>query len=109
MATYEEKQTERSSQKILLAKVSASKRLISWVVHSGSIYKLIDFDINVIRSIEDSGIELTSVASLGAVTVGTYYHDRENKILYAHVTAGDNPSACFVTITYYNFFSNTVI
>lgn len=107
MATYEEKQQERSTRKILLAKISATKRLIAWVVHSGPIYKLTGFDISVISSVEESGVALVAVGSLGSVTVGTYFHDSENNILYAHVTGGGDPNGSFIGLTFFNFFSNS--
>ena len=76
ITTYDEFKALESSIKITLVMMEASQRLVSWEVESGSVYKLTDFDVAIIKSIEDSGTGYTSVSSLGAVTPSTFFNDR---------------------------------
>jgi hypothetical protein len=104
--TYNDFQNSASSEKVTLAIVDGSKRLIAFSLHSGSVYKLLSFDVSVITSIEVSGVALTEVASLALVATGTYYNDRENATLYLWLTGSINPNAAFVVLTSKYFFSN---
>lgn len=104
--TYEEAQQERSSVKILLAKVNASIRLMGFTLDSGSIYKLTNFDFPVINSIEDLGVGLTEVASKAAITEGKFFNDKNNKEFFVHVTGSGNPNGSFLVNSFINFFSN---
>jgi hypothetical protein len=106
---YSEFQNQTSSEKITLAIVNASKRLMGWSLHSGSVYKIENFDIQSIVSIEDSGTAYTEVASIGAVTASKFYNDRTNKILYLRTTGSDNPNGRFLSLNFRLFFSNSPI
>ncbi len=106
MNTYTDFQNSASSEKVTLAIVDGSKRLIAFSLHSGSIYKLTSFDVAVVTSIEVSGVALASVASLASVAAGTYYNDRENATLYLWLSDSANPNAAFVVLTSKYFFSN---
>lgn len=104
MSTYEEFKNAPSSEKLTLAQVNASKLLRGMSLESGSIYKI---DLSeVIESVEDSGVALTEVASLGAITPGDYYHDRTNSILYLETSDSADPNGKFIVAEVKFFFSN---
>lgn len=109
MQTYSEFQNKPSSEKIGLIILEASKRLIGFGLHSGSIYRLDNFDHNVLVSIEDSGTAYASVGDLASVTAGSYYHDRSNKKLYLRASDSSNPNGLFIALTFRLHFSNVAI
>lgn len=94
------------SEKVLLAKINAGKRLIGFELHSGSIYKLSDFDFESINFVKDSAVEISPVSSLSSVVAGSYFNDRQNKILYLRTSDSVNPNGKFISINFENFFSN---
>jgi hypothetical protein len=108
ISTYTQFQAMEASEKEGLVILEASKRLMGWVVHSGSVYKLTGFDYPVFSPdspIQDSGVALSSVGSIGAVIAGTYFHDRAAKILYLRTSDSVNPSGKFISMTFRMFFS----
>jgi len=107
--TYQEFQDESSSSKVILATINASRRLVGWVLESGSIFKLTNFDVSVIVSIEDSGIALTSQPDLASVVPGSFFNDRANKILFLETSDSANPNSKFVGMTFKNFFANQTV
>lgn len=109
MATYEEKQKEPNTQKITLADVEASKRLVGWNLFSGSVYRIIDFDISIITLIEESGVDFTAVSDVASVVAGTFFNDRINKILYLETTGSVNPNGVFMVMTFKHFFSDVPV
>lgn len=88
-----------ASEKITLAILMASKRLMGWSLHSGSIYKIENFTFAVIESIEDSGTVYTPVSSIGSVTASKYFLDRATQTLYIRTTGSDNPNSRFIAAT----------
>lgn len=109
MLNYEDYQNAISSEKITLAIVTPAKRLVGWVLHSGFIYKLENFDISVIESIEDYGNELVSVGSIGAITAGTYYNDRQNSTLYLRTSDSVQPNTKFLVCLFNQYYSNVPV
>lgn len=109
MSTFEEEQLKSSSEKITLATVDAAKRIIGFVVESGDVFKLTDFDFAVINSLKEDGTELTEVSNLASVIEDTWFNDRENKILYVNVGVGINPNSVFLHINFRQFFSTVPI
>lgn len=107
--SYTSFQNQVSSEKLTLAILHASKRLMAWTLHSGSIYKLTNFDVASIVTIEDSSIAYTEVDNISAVTASKFYNDRDNKILYLRTTGSDNPNSRFLVITQKLFFANAPI
>lgn len=103
---FSDYQNLASSEKIVLATLDASKRLMGWTLHSGSIYKLTNFEFPVIVSLEDSGNAYNAVSSLGAVTASKYYLDTANQTLYVRTTGSDNPNGRFMVVTVRKFFAN---
>lgn len=106
---YSTFQNQVSSEKLTLAIIYASKRLMAWSLESGSIYKIVNFNVNSTVSIEDSGNQYTEVFSLSDVTASRFYHDRENRVLYLRSTGSDNPNGRFIVLTCKLFFSNAPI
>lgn len=107
--TYSDYQAQISSQKIVLATVNAAKRLMGWELHSGSIYKITSFNFPVIVSIKDSATALTEVSDLASVVAGTFFHDRDNSILYLETSDSANPNSKFMVMVFKNFYSNVPV
>lgn len=105
---YTDFQNLASSEKLTLATVEASKRLMGWTLHLGSVYS-IAFPYAVISRLEDSGTAYTEVSSVGAVTASTYFLDRATGTLYLHATGSGNPNGRFLVATVKFFFSNAPI
>lgn len=106
---YSDYQSKTSSEKLTLATLESAKRLIAFELHSGAVYKKQNFDISSIVSIARSGIMHEEVSSLDLVVSGTYYNDREAKILYLELDNSENPNANFLVLTQRHFFSNMAI
>ncbi len=106
---YSDFQNLASSEKITLAILNASKRLMGWELHSGSIYKITGFDYAVIHALEDSGTAYTAAASLGAVTASKYFLDQANETLYVRASDSSNPNSRFLVVTIKLFFANVPI
>src|SRR5205085_10577665 len=98
VSTYQDYQGLSKSEKIGLVILEASKRLMGWVLHSGSIYKLTGFNYAVISAIEDSGVAYTAVSSVSSVTASTYYNDRVNQVLYLRASDSSNPNSRFLAM-----------
>jgi hypothetical protein len=108
-STYTDYQSAPSTEKIGLVVLESTKRLLGWVNHSGSVYKITGADYAVISSISDSGVALTSVSSIGAVTAGKYFNDRDNLTLYLRTSDSVNPNGKFLAMTQKHFFSNVAL
>jgi hypothetical protein len=106
---FQDFKNQIASEKIVLATVDASKRLMGWEVHSGSVYKITGINFAVITAVEDSGTIYTEAASIAMVTAGKYYLDRSTETLYIRTTSSDNPNGRFIVVTFRNFFANTPI
>lgn len=104
--TFSDYQSKRSSEKIVLAKIQASLRLVGWTLHSGSVYKFENLSGKIIESVEEDGASLLSVGSIGAVTAGKYYYDLSSSTLYLRTTGSVNPNGVFIAFTEWLFFSN---
>lgn len=78
--TYQTFADKASSQKILLAHVHATKRIVSFVADSGKYSHTPDF---FVFAVKNGSTALTSVASLGALTDNTkYFYDKTNNKLW---------------------------
>lgn len=98
-----------SSEKITLATIEPAKRLIGFTLHSGSIYKILSFDIAVITSIKHSGVALTEVASVAECTAGKFYNDRTNRILYLQTSTSVDPNSVFLHMNFKLFFASVPV
>lgn len=105
MNTYEVFQNQNVSEKIALVKVRAGQRLMAWELHSGSIYKLDDFDYAVIEEITEDGVSLVEVFNLASVTAGKWFNDREAKIIYLRTSDSSHPNGKFLSMLFYVFWS----
>lgn len=103
---YSEYQNSVSSEKVTLAILNGSKRLIAFSLHSGSIYKKEAFDVAVITSLEESGVGLLEVNALDGMSAGSFFNDRDNSTLYIWLADNSNPNSKFVVLTNKYFFSN---
>jgi len=108
MDTFQEFQAAAASEKVALVILEASKRVVGWSLHSGSVYKLEDFEHHVIVSIEDSGVALTSAAST-TLAAGQFYLDRDASILYLRTSDSVNPNSKFIACQFRNYFSNVAV
>jgi hypothetical protein len=110
ISTYEEFQELEASEKEGLVIVEASKRLMGWVLHSGSVYKITAFDHPVLSPdspIQDSGVALVDAGTLAAISAGKYFHDRDAQVLYLQSSDSVNPNAKFISLTFRLFFSKS--
>lgn len=105
--TFDQFKKLESTNKVTLAVIEASKRLQGWVVHSGSVYKLENFEHSVITEIADSGTALTVATSIAGVTAGKYYLDRDAETLYLRTSDSANPNGKFISCVFKNFFSDS--
>lgn len=107
--TYSQFSQAISSEKITLAILEASKRLVAWTNHSGYIYKKISQDFQAISHLKYNSTQLTQVYSLSAVVAGTFFNDRDNLILYVWNTDNSNPASNFMSVTFKLFYSNAPV
>jgi hypothetical protein len=105
-STYSVFKDEPSSEKLTLAILYAAKRLIAFSVHSGSVYKIESFDVAVIHEVKDSGVALTEVTSVASVVAGTFYNDRENKVLYLRTSDSASPNTKFIHMVMKLFYAS---
>lgn len=107
-STYQQYQEKTASEKNGLCTIDGARKLVGWVLDSGSIYRVDNFSESVVISVENNGVTLTSVASLGSVVAGTYFHDRGAKILYLQLADSSDPrniTLNFVALVSRFFFS----
>jgi len=107
-STYSEFQQADASEKIGLAVIEAARRLVGWVIWSGSVYR-VAIDEQVLVSLASNGTALTSASSIAAVVAGTFYHDRKGGYLYARTADSAHPDARFLALVFRNFFANVPV
>lgn len=103
--TYSDFQNQAASEKEGLVILEAAKRLRGWVLDSGSVYRLDDFEYSVISALEDSGVPLSAAANRASIVAGTYYLDRKAQILYLQTADSANPNGNFIGLTFKSFYS----
>lgn len=106
---YSDFQNQASSEKITLAILQASKRLMGWVNHAGDVFKMTSFDMPILVSVKEGLSSYTEVASIGEVTASSFYHDKENQTLYVETSDSTNPNGKFIYVTRKFFFSNVPV
>lgn len=104
-STYEEYQNLSVSEKEVLVRLHAAKRLLGWVNHEASIYSLNPFTQAVVSKIEEDGTALDAAESLEALEPGQYFHDRNNQTLYIETLESAHPNSVFLALTFPLFFS----
>jgi len=105
---YSDFQNKTSSEKITLCFLKASKRLMGWTLHSGSVYKIENLDV-IVDGIEDSGTAYSEAASIGATTASKYFYDVDTQTLYLRTTGSDNPNSRFIVLRQKLCFSNVPV
>jgi hypothetical protein len=102
-STYKDK---AASQKMTLAILNATKRLVATTLHAGAVYKKTSFDVSIIDDVQVDGVSLTAVESLSEVVAGTFFNDRDNSTIYLQLLDDSNPNAHFVAVTQKFFFAS---
>lgn len=105
---YSDYQNQAASEKITLAVVQVSSRLMGWALHSGSVYKLQNVRFSVIESVSDSGNEY-AVGSSSALSAGQYFFDRASQTLFIRTTGSDNPNGRFIVARANLHFANVSV
>lgn len=105
ISTYSQFSQLSASEKIGLVILEAAIRAIGWQLHTGSIYKLIEFEPQVLTEIAEEGVILSLGSNPLLLNQGEYYHDRVNQILYVRCTDSSNPNGKFISVVFKNFFS----
>lgn len=107
--TFEQFQENPNTEKIALVKLQGSVRLIGWTLHTGSIYKVENFDHAAIVSIKDSGAAYAIGSGAGSLTPSQYFHDRPNRTLYLRASDNSNPNSRFIVLTSTYFMANVPV
>ena len=108
LTTYEQFKNQAVSEKIVLVRTEASKRLVGFNLFSGSVYSINGFDVSSVVGIEQDGTALTEVGTV-SLNAGEFYNDRTNRVLYLRSTDSSNPNGKFIALTRHYFFSNAGI
>lgn len=105
---YSEFQNKPSSAKLILATLQASRRLMGWEVHSGSVYKLENFTQKIINKVVQNTTVLSAHTNT-SLSAGQYYLDRTANTLYLRTSDSANPNSKFISVFVTFFFSNEPI
>lgn len=106
--SYTEFKNSSSSEKITLAILEASKRLMGWTLHSGSVYRISE-NAAVISSVRERNINYTEVHSIAEVIASTFFYDRDNQLLYVRTSDSLHPNSKFITIRTKLFFADASV
>ena len=104
ISTYSQFAQQTASEKIGLVILDAGMRVIGWQLHTGSVYKLVNFEPQVLVEVTENGTPLTLGVNDILLTAGQYYHDRIAQILYMRAFDSTNPNGKFVSVVFKNFF-----
>lgn len=97
--------TAQTSEKITLAHIQATGRVYEWSVYSGSVYYKVS--PYFVYSLKQGQVELTKVASIGAVVAGTFFYDVDTSTVYVRTIGSVDPKTV-ETIATYQFFYSTL-
>lgn len=103
MTTFSGKINDPASEKVILAHVEPSERLILWTNHAGAVYYR-DVDHYVIRAFE-GGTALVANTS-ASLSASEYYFDATAKRLYVRMSDDADPKNNDVHVDYRLFFSS---
>jgi len=106
---YSDFQNLASSEKIVLAIMEVSKRLVGWSHHVDDVYKIEGFDVPAIVSLSDSGINYAECSNLGEIGSSRFYYDRANKTIYIQTSEDGNPNGRFLSVVFKFCFSNVPV
>jgi hypothetical protein len=102
--TFSEFSQKPASKKAILAHLEPTKRLVTWDLHAGAVYKR-TVDYFVINVFND-----TTAFAEGAsesLNLGEFYFDPSNKTLYLRMADDSNPQSSFISAQFRLFFSDT--
>lgn len=94
----------QASEKIVLAHLQATGRVLEWAVHSGSVYKKVTNHFAV--GLKEEQTDLESATSIGAVTAGKFYYDINTSTLYVRTTGSVSPNTIQMIATYRFFYGS---
>jgi hypothetical protein len=109
MNTFADYKLASASEKITLATLNASKRLMGWTLSSGSVYVLSGFTNPIIVSLTQNALAVTQVASMSALTSGTYFLDVNDQALYVWLQDSTNPNASFMAMVTTFFYASAPV
>ena len=106
--TFDNFANRSRSEKITLAIIEPKQRLISWVLHSGNIYKkLVNYYVSNLKEEQTTLTQVNSLVELDAAN--KWFYDIDTSYLYYWATNDNDPINYFMTVTYKMFFSNAPI
>lgn len=98
---------KESSEKIILARIHPSTRLIGWEPYAGSIYSIDEVYESTIINLEDFGVALTRVSSIALVdAVNKWYYDQASGIIYLWAAGSVDPNTRYIVMNFTRYFSN---
>lgn len=103
---YQTYKNEATSEKITLAIMHASKRLVSWTLETGAIYK--KSQSGIVQGASVNGVALTEAAS-SALNSGEFYHDRTTSEIFIRLSDDSSPVGKFVVVVRKLFFASSAV
>jgi hypothetical protein len=94
----------QASEKIVLAQLQATGRVLEWQFYTGSVYKKVTRYF--VLDLKEEQTPLTKVSSVGSMTPGTFFYDIETSSLYVRTTGSVNPNTVQTIATYQFFFAS---
>lgn len=77
----------------------------TWVLHSGSIYK-VPFSTGYVSGADADGEILSPFFSVGTMVAGSMYYDSVNEYLYVWLIDSGDPNSSFV-VAYWDYYAST--
>ena len=99
--------TAQASEKIVLAHVHATTRLITWSVDVGSIYKR--SVTNFVYELKQGQVDLTRVTTYASIVVGSFYYNPLTNELFVHTIGSVNPLSVEMIVTYRFFYATAPV
>jgi hypothetical protein len=87
-----------------MAIITPKRKVTSWVLHSGSVYKS-DFDYGYVSRVFTDGSEMVGGSS-PSLSANEFYYDFADEILYVRTSGGGDPSSNFV-VAHFEIYTAT--
>lgn len=87
--------------------VKPRRKVVNWVVHSGSVF-VTDFTLGHVTALEADGVIKVQAASLAAILAQQFFYDPDLRKIYMHLD-GPDPDTKTMVATYEMYFSTTPI
>lgn len=104
--TYEDKASQPSSEKILLAHLDTSVRAVTWTLDSGAIYKRTPRFYVIDVKLDTASL---SEASSSALSAGEWFYEPEDNEVFVRMSDGSNPEDSFVSLVLRVFLSDAPV